>query len=89
MEAATKFGCPLHLTNIICQFYKGMEGHINICGEISDQFPINNGIKQGCVLVTTLFGLFFTAVLQDATSGLKAGVFLQMRTDGRLLNLER
>ena len=84
-----KFGCPPHLTNIIHQFHKGMEGCINICGELSDQFPINNSVKQGCVLAPTLFGLFFNAVLQDAISGLKAGVFLQMRTDGKLLNLAR
>ena len=46
-----------------------MEGHINICGELSDQFPITNGVKQACFLVPTLFGLLFTVVLQDATSG--------------------
>ena len=51
--------------------------------------PFNNSVKQGCVLAPALFGLFFTAVLQDTTSGLKAGVFLQMRTDGRLLNFAR
>ena len=84
-----KCGCPPHLTNIIWQFHKGMEGYINICGELSDQFPINNIVKQGCVLAPTLFGLFFAAVLQDTTLGRKAGVFLQMRTDGRLLNLAR
>ena len=84
-----KFSCSLHLTNIIHQFHEGMKGHINICGELSDQFPINNCVKQGCVLAPTLFGLYFTAVLQDATSGLNSGVFLQTRTDGGLLNLAR
>ena len=84
-----KFICPPCLTNIICHFHDGMEGHINICGELSDQFAIQNGVKQGCVLAPTLFGLFFTAVLQDDTSGLNAGVFLQTRTDGGLLNLAR
>ena len=66
-----------------------MKSCINICGELLDQFPIINGVKQGCVLAPTLFGLFFTAVLQDATLGLNSGVFLQMRTDGELLNLTR
>lgn len=60
-----------------------------MCGELSDPFSISNGIKQGCVLAPTLFGLFFAAVLQDATSDLKSGVFLQMRADGGLLNLAR
>ena len=45
--------------------------------------------KTGCVLAPTLFGLLLATVLQDATSGLKAGVFLQMRTDGRLFNFAR
>ena len=31
-----KFRCPPHLTNIIHQFHKGMEGCINVCGELSD-----------------------------------------------------
>ena len=84
-----KFGCPPHLTNIIHQFHEGMKGHINVCGELSDQIPINNGVKQGCVLVPTLFGLFFPAVVQDATLGLNSGVFLQMRIVGGLLNLAR
>ena len=71
-----KLGCTPNLTNIIQEFHEGMEGCINICGELSDQFPINNGVKQGCILAPTLFGLFFAAVLQDVTSGVKAGVFL-------------
>ena len=66
-----------------------MKGCINIYGEMSYQFPINNGIKQGCALAPTQFKLFFVAVLQDATLGLNSGVFLQMRTDGGLLNLAR
>ena len=49
------FGCPPCLTNIIHQFYEGIEGHINICGELSDQFSITNSVKQGCVLAPTVF----------------------------------
>ena len=68
-----KFRCPLHHTKTICQFHKGMEGHINICGELSDQFLINNSVKQGCVLAPTQFGLFFThffrTPLQDWRQG--------------------
>ena len=89
MEAFTKFGCPPCLTKIIHQFYVGMKSYITICGELSDKFPINSGVKQGCILAPNLFGLFFTAVLQDATLGLNSGVFLQMRKDGGLHNLAR
>ena len=51
---------------------------------LSHQQQCKTGLCLG-----TYSGLFFTAVLQDATSRLKAGVFLQMRTDGGLLNLAR
>ncbi|KAJ8038985.1 hypothetical protein HOLleu_16562 [Holothuria leucospilota] len=66
-----------------------MEGRVNMCGELSEPFLINNGVKQDCLLAPTLFRLFFAAVLQDATSDLRTGVFLQTRTDGGLLNLSR
>ena len=87
-----KFGCPPCLTNIIHQFYKGMDSHINICGELPNQFPINNSVKQGCVLVPTLFGLFFAVVFQDTTSWLRAGVFYkwwQMEYFSALQNWEQ
>ena len=63
-----KFRCPLYLTNIIHQFHEGIEGCINLCGELSDQFPINNSVKQDCVLASTLDYsslLFFRTLPQD------------------------
>ena len=35
-------------------------------GEFSDSFPVTNGVKQGCVLASTLFSMMFSAMLTDA-----------------------
>ena len=35
-------------------------------GEVSDTFAMTNGVKQGCVLGTTLFSLFLSAMLEEA-----------------------
>ena len=35
-------------------------------GEFSDPFPVTNGVKQGCVLDSTLFSMMFSAMLTDA-----------------------
>ena len=82
-----KFGCPHAWPTSSISFMKAWKATSTYVAELSDQFPITNSIKQGCVLVHTLFGLFFPAVLQDATLGLNSGIFLQMRKDDVLLNL--
>ena len=35
-------------------------------GETSEAFPIRSGVKQGCVLEPTLFGIFFSLLLSFA-----------------------
>ena len=41
------------------------------------------------MLPPTLFPLYFTAVLETTNEGLNRGVFIRIRTDGKLLNLAR
>ena len=59
--------------------------HINIL------FKITNGVKQGCVLASTPFILFFGMMLQQITDELdnKNSVYIRCRTNGSLFNLRR
>ena len=50
-----KFGCPAKFIAIVRQFHDGMLARIQNDGEFSDPFPVTNGVKQGCVLASTLF----------------------------------
>lgn len=65
-KLVAKFGCPNKLINIICQFREGMTGRRESVSSEGDLFTFINGVKIGCVLASSLFGLFFAAVLEKA-----------------------
>ena len=54
-----KFGCPAKFITMVRQFHDGMLARVRNDGEFSDPFPVTNGVKQGCVLASTLFGMMF------------------------------
>ena len=58
-------------------------------GEFSDPFPVTNGVKQGCVLASTLFSMMFSAMLTDAFQDGDNGIPIRYRFDGKLFNLRR
>ena len=61
-----KFGCPKKFTTIVRQFHDGMQARVQDLGELSDPFPVTNGVKQGCDLAPTLFNMMFEAMLHNA-----------------------
>ena len=66
-----------------------MKGTVVFDGSTSDPFDIRSGVKQGCVLAPTLFGIFFAVMLKHAFGTATEGVYLQTRSDGKLFNLPR
>ena len=70
------YGCPESFINMIRQFHDGMTGRVSIGGDISDAFPINHRVKQGCVLAPTLFILYLGAVLETMSANLASGIYI-------------
>ncbi|XP_063613563.1 uncharacterized protein LOC134786815 [Penaeus indicus] len=66
-----------------------MSGTVQFDGSCSEPFPIRNGVKQGCVLAPTLFGIFFSLLLSHAFGDSDDGIFIHTRSDGGLFNLAR
>lgn len=58
-------------------------------GIYSDPFPINRDVKQGCVLVPTLFEIFFCPVPLCAFHSPTDDVYLHTGSVGKLLSLTR
>ena len=88
-KVLAKIGCPPKLLQIIQSFHDNMKGTVQFDGSTSDAFSIRSGVKQGCVLAPTLFGIFFSVVLRHAFGTSTEGIYLRTRSDGRLFNLAR
>ena len=84
-----KIGAPPKMLAIIQAFYDGMRGTVQFDGTMSDSFPIQNGVKQGCVLAPTLFGIYFAVLLSQAFENSSEGIYLHSRSDGKLFNIAR
>uniref|UniRef100_K7EZU2 Reverse transcriptase domain-containing protein n=1 Tax=Pelodiscus sinensis TaxID=13735 RepID=K7EZU2_PELSI len=66
-----------------------MKGTVQFNGSCSEPFSISSGVKQGCVLAPTLFGIFFALLLKHAFGSATEGIYLRTRSDGKLFNLSR
>ena len=81
-----KIGCPPHLLAIISSFHENMHSTVNYNSSSSEAFKVSSGVKQGCVLAPTLFGIFFSMLLQYAFMNCRV---LHTRSDCKLLNIAR
>ena len=84
-----KIGCPPKLLGMIISFHTDMQGTVQHNGSSSNPFPIKSGVKQGCVLAPTLFGIFFSLLLSHAFSHSEEGIYIHTRSDGGLFNISR
>lgn len=84
-----KIGCPSKLLGLVTSFHVDMKGTVQFNGSSSEPFSINSGVKQGCVLAPTLFGIFFAMLLKHAFGASTEGIYLRTRSDGNLFNLSR
>ena len=77
------------LLSTIGSFRRDLQGTVLFDGSTSDPFNIRSEVKKGCVLATTLFGIFFAFLLKQAFGDATEGIYFQTRSDGKLCNLSR
>lgn len=82
-------GCPPKLLKMIEAFHEDMTSSVQYDGSRSEPFPVSNGVKQGCVLAPTLFGIYFAALLEFAFEASQEGIFVRTRLDGSLFDISR
>ena len=86
-----RLGCPPRFLNMVIQLHDDQRGQVRLNGDLSEPFAISNGVKQGCVLAPTLFSIFFSMMLRQATEDLNDddSIYIRYRLDGNLFNLRR
>ena len=84
-----KIGCLPKLHSMIRSFHDSMKATVQYAGNMSESFDIKSGVKQGCVLPPTIFGIFFSMLLKHALGTATEGLYLYTRSDRRMFNLAR
>ena len=54
-----KLGCPDNFVRMIAELHRDMEGRVTVNGSLSEEIPIENGVKQGYILAPTMFSILF------------------------------
>ena len=86
-----KFGCPPTFIAILQQFHTGMCAQVVMAGSQSYSFPVEVGVKQGCVLAPIIFNLLLVAITLVSHRDLQSSdcVGIDYRLGGGFFNLRR
>ena len=67
-------GIPPHLVRLISALYSGTESAVKCGAATSDFFPVQTGVRQGCVLAPSLFSTCMDWIMDRAVGGSECGV---------------
>jgi len=79
-EILLKTGYPTDFVTIIRSFHEGMRASAIENGEVSPNFEVTNGTKQGCGLAPLLFVNFFSMMLRVAFRDCNLSIQICYRT---------
>ena len=57
-------GIPARIIGLLTSLYSGTVGAVKCGGGVSSFFPVNTGVRQGCVLAPSLFNTCMDWVLR-------------------------
>lgn len=74
---------------LVKQLPSDMKACMTFNGSLSGDIAVHNGVKQGDILVPTLFSIWFTVLLSHAFEECEAEVSLRFRTSRKVFNIRR
>ena len=64
-QVLEKYGIPPTLLSIIGSLHDGMKVEVTVIGNLTPDFEVCNGLRQGCVIALSLFNLYFNLVISQ------------------------
>ena len=81
-----KVGVPPKMLSIIRSFHEGMQAEVRVKDITMDTIEVMNGLRQGCALASTLFNVYYSAVVASWRNHcLSAGVDVRFRHGRKLV----
>ena len=81
-----KYGMPPSMLSILRSLHDSMSAEVTVNGQVAPEFEVCNGLRQGCVIVPTLFNLYFALVMEQWRSKCKEfGVDVMYKCGGKLV----
>ena len=68
-QVLERCGVPPRMLKVVKSFHVGMQAVVRVGATLSDSFEVRNGLRQVCILATTLFNLYFSAVVASWRRG--------------------
>ena len=84
-----KIGCPPTFVRMFEELHRDMKARFTFNGKLSEEFAVDNGVKQGDIPAPTLFSIYFAMLLSYAFKDFDKGVYIHFRTTGSVFNLRR
>ena len=84
-----KLGCPPSFVDKFRQLHRNMKAQVNFNGQLSEQIPFDNGVKQGDILAPKLFSVYLSIILWLALRDCNLVVMNCLRTTGKVFDLRR
>ena len=67
MAGTEKLCVPDTLIDIIGSFNDNMNASIRVDGELLEEIEVNNGLRQGCSMASTLFNCMHAWLVRDGS----------------------
>jgi len=64
----------MDLIDLLAKLYRKQLAKVKVAGTLSEWFPVNKGVRQGCVLSLYLFNILAEMVMRETLDGFQGGL---------------